>query len=39
LLDAARGQGGHPLSTVLGYGERTSPMFAAMINAAQRGHR
>jgi 2-methylcitrate dehydratase PrpD len=34
LLDEAREQGGHPLSTVIWHGERTSPAYAALINGA-----
>jgi 2-methylcitrate dehydratase PrpD len=34
LLEEARLQGGNPLCTVVGHGERTSPAFAALINGA-----
>ncbi|MFM9971922.1 MAG: MmgE/PrpD family protein [Burkholderiales bacterium] len=34
LLDEARYQGGHPLCTLVGHNERTSPAFAALINGA-----
>ena len=34
LRDEAREQGGHPLSTVLLHGERTSPAYAALINGS-----
>jgi 2-methylcitrate dehydratase PrpD len=34
LIDEAREQGGHPACTIVGHGERTSAMFAAMVNAS-----
>ncbi len=34
LLESARAQGGHPQSTVLWFGEKTSPMLASLVNAS-----
>ncbi len=34
LIDEAREQGGHPLSTLIWHGERTSPAYAALINGS-----
>lgn len=34
LLEEAREQGGHPLSTIVWHGERTSPAYAALINGS-----
>ena len=34
LIDEAREQGGHPACAIVGHRERTSAMFAAMINAS-----